>query len=108
MPTAFVQIIELVTDRADDLKRLSEDWEKSAADSPVLTSSVCVDRNWSSPNNTNLRRYIIVVTFPSYEAAQQNNDRPETQEFARRAAALAWNGPEFTDLDEIHLYERAY
>jgi hypothetical protein len=106
--SAFVQIIDLVTDKLEEFRKLSEDWEKSAEDSPVLTSSVCVDRDWSDANNENLHRYLIIAVFPTYASAQENNERPETQEFARRAAALCHNGPTFTNLDEIHLYEKMY
>jgi quinol monooxygenase YgiN len=99
MVSAYVQIIELFTDREEQLKQLGEEWENAAAlETTVLISSVCKDRNQPG-------RYLIIVTFPSYEAAQENNELPQTQKFAQQLAELCSHPPSFTDLDEIHLFE---
>lgn len=47
-------------------------------------------------------RYMVVVYFSSFEEAEQNNDRPETQEWAGRLGALIDGEPEFANFDEVH------
>jgi quinol monooxygenase YgiN len=47
-------------------------------------------------------RYLLVVEFSSPEAAEQNNDRPETQQWAERMNALIDGPPEFGNYDEAH------
>ena len=47
-------------------------------------------------------RYTIVVYFSSFEEAEQNNDRPETQEWATKLGALIDGEPEFANFDEMH------
>ena len=40
-----------------------------------------------------------VVEFPSYEAAMENSQRPETAKLAERLAALCSAPPTFRNLD---------
>jgi quinol monooxygenase YgiN len=47
-------------------------------------------------------RFLILVDFSSVEEAEQNNDRPETQQWAGRLQQLIDGEPKFSNLDEIH------
>jgi hypothetical protein len=44
--------------------------------------------------------YVEVVEFPSYEAAMQNNDLPETKEFSDRVAQLC-DDVTFYNIDDV-------
>lgn len=46
-------------------------------------------------------RYVIQADFESWEAAEANNDRPETQEWAGRMAAIIDGDPKFENLDVL-------
>ncbi len=47
-------------------------------------------------------RYTMLVEFSSAEDANRNNDRPETQEWAAKLAAVVDGEPEFGNFDEVH------
>lgn len=90
---AFIQIIELTTNRLSEVEALMDEWiertkGKRQAQRSVLTS----DRD--QPDT-----YVQIVEFPSYEAAMDNSNMSETAEFAERIAKLC-NGPlTFRNLD---------
>ena len=44
-------------------------------------------------------RYVIQADFESWEAAQANNDRPETQEWAKRLSTIAQGEIKWENLD---------
>lgn len=46
-------------------------------------------------------RYVIQADFESWEAAEANNDRPETQEWARRLREIAESEIKYENLDVI-------
>jgi quinol monooxygenase YgiN len=91
----FVQVIEFKTKKIDEIQKLDQEWE--AATKGKRTAErvvVCQDRD-------NPGRYFVIAQFPSYEAAQKNNELPETQEFAQKQMALADGPPTFYNLDVI-------
>lgn len=49
--------------------------------------------------------YLQMVEFPSYEAAMENSNRPETGRFAERLAALCSGPPVFRNLDVVRVEE---
>lgn len=94
----FVQIIEYRTSKPDEIQALSEEFRNarmasgdSGGPGQVLA---CSDRD-------NEGTYFTIVEFESYEAAMENNDRPETNEFAEKMAALCDGPPVFRNLDLI-------
>jgi quinol monooxygenase YgiN len=89
---AFVQIIEYETDRPDEMRALGE--AQMAEAQPPSSFRVTVARDRDQPT-----RFFTIVEFPSYEAAMENNARPETDAFARQMAALCTSGPRFYNLD---------
>jgi quinol monooxygenase YgiN len=92
---SFVQIIDLHTDKADELFALQEQWEK-ATDGKRTAQRAIVTRDRNDP-----KRHVIIVFFDSYESAMENSKLPETQEFAEKQGALLSSPPTFQDLDVI-------
>jgi hypothetical protein len=92
---AFVQIIEFQTSRADEMRKLGDEWESSARDiSTARRRILCEDRE-------NPGRHFNIVFFDSYESAMENSDNPVTQDFAQKMMALADGPPTFYNLDVI-------
>jgi quinol monooxygenase YgiN len=92
--TAFVQIIEFETDKLDEMRRLQDEMQRSGGAQRYTTGVVAQDRD--KPNS-----YFMVVEFPSYEAAEANNNDPRTQEFAAKMSQLASSKTTFHNLDVI-------
>ena len=90
----FIQIIEMRTSRVDEVRAVGEEWEKAVSDQTPPRRILCQDRK--DPN-----RYLNIVFFDSYEVAMENSNRPETQEFSGRMAALLDAPPVFHDLDVV-------
>ena len=89
----FVQLIEFTTSDIDAFNKTLEEW--LAKTSGIRTSTRAIqgcDRD--KPNS-----YVHVVEFPSYEAAMENSNRPETAEFAAQLAKLCDAPPTFRNLD---------
>ncbi|GIE94287.1 hypothetical protein [Paractinoplanes rishiriensis] len=91
---SFVQIIEYETDRPEEIAALGE--ARMAEGGPPDGFRLTVARDRDNPN-----RYVSVVSFPSYEEAMANSARPDTDEFARKMAALCTSPPRFRNLDVI-------
>ena len=92
---AFVQIIEFSTSKPDEMKRLANEWEASAADKRTARRrTLCQDRD-------NPGRYVNIVSFDSYEDAMRNSEMPVTQEFAQKMAELCDGPATFHNLDVI-------
>ncbi len=91
----FVQIIELKTSRFEELDTLHEQWRADTEGTrTVVSERICRDRD-------NPGTYLIIVEFPSYEAAMANNALPATNRIAEGIAALADEPPEFRNLDLV-------
>jgi hypothetical protein len=92
----FVQIIEYETDRPDEMMIIGEQWRDGGAPDVGGPTRMTVTQDRDNPN-----RFVMVVEFPSYEDAMANSARPETDDFARRMAALMTSGPTFYNMDVI-------
>jgi hypothetical protein len=90
---SFIQIIEYETDRPDEMRALGEARMAQAPDAPP-GFRVVVTKDRDRPNH-----YFTIVEFPSYDAAMENNARPETDAFAKQMAALCTSTPRFYNLD---------
>lgn len=96
---AFVQFIEFTTTRADEMRKLVNDFRESGQGPTTTTRGmVCADRD--QPN-----RFVTVVEFPSYEEAMKNSERPETTAFAAKMAELCDGPPTFRNLDVVEMIE---
>jgi quinol monooxygenase YgiN len=91
----FIQIIELRTDKIDEIRALEEEWLKATEGKRTLRRSlVCRDRN-------DAKRHLVIAFFDDYESAMANSNLPETAAFGERQAALVDGPMQFTDLDVI-------
>jgi hypothetical protein len=88
----FIQIIEYETDRAGEVDALMR--ETSEHDSVPAYTRLAYGRDRDKPT-----RYLVIVEFPSYEAAMANSAKPETAEMAAKLTALCSSGPRFHNLD---------
>ena len=95
----FVQLIEFKTGDIEAFNRTLDDW--LAKTSGVRTPTRAVQGR----DRDNDRTYIHIVEFPSYEAAMENSNRPETAEFAARLAQLCDSPPAFRNLDVTRVEE---
>jgi quinol monooxygenase YgiN len=89
----FVQLIEFKTQNIDAFNRTLDEW--LAKTSSVRTPTRAIQGRDRDDAGT----YIHIVEFPSYEAAMENSNRPETAEFAAQLAKLCDSPPKFRNLD---------
>jgi hypothetical protein len=91
----FVQTIEVRTSRFDELAALHAQWLKDTEGTrTALSEQICQDRD-------NPDIYLIIVRFPSYEAAMANNDLAATNRIAEGLTSLADEAPVFRNLDVV-------
>lgn len=91
----YMQLIEVQTDRFDELERLHDQWLADTVGERTTNQEwVCRDRD---RNDT----YLILVEFPSDDAAKINNDLPATARIAEGMGELAIGEPTFRNLDLI-------
>lgn len=91
----FVQIIRFKTDLdLDKLKAMNEEYRAAVAGRSTFTAEL-VGRDLDTGE------YVIVVTFPSKEAADANSDLPETAAQAAEMAKLATAPPSFSNIEVI-------
>lgn len=90
-----LQVIEVRTDRFEDLEQLHERWlDDTVGERTSAQEWVCRDRDRDDT-------YVIVVEFPSAEAAQVNNDLAATSRIAEGVAKLADGDPQFRNLEVL-------
>jgi quinol monooxygenase YgiN len=89
----FVQLIEFKTGDIDAFNRTLDEW--LAKTEGARTSSRAIQGR----DRDNDRTYFSIVEFPSYEAAMENSNRPETAEFAAQLAKICDGPPTFRNLD---------
>lgn len=95
----FVQIIEYRTSRPDEIDALLDEWEETSEGVRTAARGLqCADRD-------NPGTYLSIVEFPSYEAAMENSNRPETTAFAERMQKLCDGPPTFRNLDVQRVWE---
>lgn len=91
----FIQVIDYESDRSEEIETLLDEWRATTEGRRSTRLSIsCRDRD--RPDH-----YLTIVEFPSYEAAMENSNLPETGEFAERMAALCKGVAKFVNLDEI-------
>ncbi len=95
----FLQIMEFQTDKIDEFNATVDNWLKTSADWRTSTRATL------SQDRDHPGTYVNVVEFPSYEAAMENSNRPETGEFAASLAKLCNGQPTFRNLDVVRQEE---
>ncbi|HZQ26132.1 MAG TPA: hypothetical protein VFA94_00415 [Acidimicrobiales bacterium] len=96
---AFIQIIEYRTTRPDEIAALMDGWTSDAANVGTAVRSVAT-RDRDGDGTT----YVHMVEFPSYEAAMENSNRPETSAFAEQMMKLCEGPATFRNLDVVREY----
>ena len=94
----FVQILEFKTSKFDEVQATLDEYraKREAAGAPMPVQVLqCEDRD--QPNT-----YVAVVRFPSYEAAMENSNNPETAAMAERLAQLTDGSPAFRNLNLVN------
>ena len=101
----FSQVISLYTDQVERVVEMIEEWDdlQSTLDVMGYTGThILADRE-------DPRHLFIVAEFAStepgvsaYEEAQRNNDRPETQDWARRIREIIDGEPDWMHFDELY------
>jgi hypothetical protein len=91
----FVQIIEMRTTRRDEIQALVDEWRTTTAGRRTAQRAITGrDRDGDDI-------YVQIVEFPSYEAAMQNSELPETRDLAEGIAKLCDAPPTFRNLEVI-------
>lgn len=96
----FVQIMEITTDRYEDIEKLHEIW-LNETEGQRTAELEWIMRDRETPN-----RYVIAVMFDSYEDAMKNNDLPATADIAAGMAALTTTPTTFRNLDVVRIDQR--
>ena len=90
---AFVQLIEITTNRPNEVEALVGEWrEKTAGRRTAQRGTFTQDRE--RPNT-----YVQIVEFPSYQDAMANSELPETASFAEHLGRLCSGPVVFRNLD---------
>jgi len=90
---AFIQIIEFVTDRLNEVQALADEWRaRTQGKRTAARSTLTADRERPGI-------YLQIVEFPSHEEAMANSNLPETTELAARLRELCTAPPTFRNLD---------
>jgi quinol monooxygenase YgiN len=93
----FIQIIEFKTRDIDGVNKLLDEFlAKTGGKRTAARAMMTKDRDAGDT-------YLNIVEFPSYDAAMQNSNLPETSEIAAKMAALADGPPSFRNLDVIRV-----
>lgn len=95
----FIQVIEFTTTKPDELRALSDEY-RSGTEGRRTVLHARTGKDLDQPG-----RYYTIVEFESREAAMENSDLPETQEFARRMAELCDGPPRFVNLDVVDSFD---
>lgn len=93
----FVQIIEFQSSRIEDIRNLV-DQMRDQGPGLAVRGTFTADRD--RPGT-----YVNIVEFESAEAAEENSNRPETQEFAAKMAKLCDGPATFHNLDLIESWQ---
>lgn len=92
---SYFQIIEIRTTDYAALEAAHEEWlAATEGQRTVVQEWICRDRD--RPDT-----YLVIVEFPSEEAAAANNDLPATSRIAEALGNLAAEPPSFRNLDLV-------
>jgi hypothetical protein len=101
----FIQTIAVRSENPDALADLLREWDRNQASADIMGyigSHLFSDRD--NPGN-----FLIVAEFgvvdpdvPAAEEALRNNDRPETQEWARKLLEFIEDDPQYHHYDELY------
>lgn len=91
----FIQIVRMAGDvDFDAMSKMSDDYRAAVAGRATYTSEV-LGRDLDTGD------YLVIVTFPSKEAADENNNLPETAAMAEKMGAMVTAPPSFTNIEVL-------
>ena len=96
----FIQIIQFQSSKIDELKALGKQLEQMQSDAPERQAKGTVVADRDNPG-----QYFTIVEFSSYEAAMENSNSPEVQEFSAKMAQLCDGPPKFYNLDVLDMWQ---
>jgi quinol monooxygenase YgiN len=96
----FTQHVVVWTDDPDALKKLFDEWNnEDAGDAPgFLGGRLLAFRD--KPG-----RYVIQADFDSWESAQANSDRTDTQAWAAKLSEILTEEPKYENLDVLGTFD---
>ena len=95
----FIQIVSFSTSHVEEMKALSDKYRADTEGKRTSSkATICADRD-------NPGRYSIIAEFPSYEAAMENSNLPETEELAKAMRELADGPATYANLDVIEVMD---
>ena len=95
----FVQTVEFKTGQFDAILELDRRWREATQGKRTASAST-IARDRDQPDT-----YILIIEFPSFEAAMKNNDLPETQEISQGMMKLTEGQPVFRNFDVVEQRE---
>jgi hypothetical protein len=91
----FLQILEFQTSHLDEILALDKKWREATKGKRTATS-MTITQDRDRPGT-----YLWMIRFPSYDAAMQNNELPETQQISADMMKLADGPASFRNLDVV-------
>ena len=92
--TEFIQILRFETDDYDAVAKLDEQYRADTKGRSTYTGEVL-------GRDLDTGEYVVIVTFPSKEAADVNDALPETAKLAAEMGALTKNGIAFSNIEAL-------
>lgn len=89
----FIQIMRFQTDDIDTITKESDQYREHTSGRSTYTSEVL-------GRDLDTGEYVVIVRFPSKEAAETNNNLPETQALAERMASST-QGLTFSNVEVV-------
>ena len=91
----FIQMMDYTTSKPDEMEQVAEEWER-ATEGKRTANRIVRTRYHDDPN-----RCCDLVFFDSHEAAMENSELPETQEYATKEQDLVDGEITYVNLDVV-------
>jgi quinol monooxygenase YgiN len=91
----FIQIIEFKTGKIDEVNAAGDRW-LAATEGKRTAAGGVIAEDRDQPGT-----YVQIIQFPSYEAAMENSELPETQAAAAEMESLTDGTATFRNLDIV-------
>jgi hypothetical protein len=101
----FTQTIAVRSHNPDAMVALIEEWDRNQAASDIMGyigSHILADRDRPGEYLLVAEFAVVELGVPAADEAARNNDRPETQEWARRMREVIDGEPVYANYDEIY------
>ncbi len=92
---SFIQLVEFKTAQIDAMFDLDQKW-RDATEGKRKATAATMTRDRDRPDT-----YLWLIEFPSYEAATQNEQLPETQAVSQEMMKVCDGEPIFRNLEVV-------